>query len=218
MLIFLLPDASQKSVLNVFDKLTLLLGLDTFRKLFPVILTDNGTEFKGAHNLEFTQNGARRTRLFYCDPQASWQKAHVEKNHVLIRRILPKGTTFKFLSDEDVHLICCHINSVARELFDNRTPFELMQKEELKKLPEGKYNENGYKASATKKITFKYNDEVAIKNYIKSKGLSDDYLVTEIRTSKFNDELKKEGMLFESLKPYIVKNESYSLNVSKEAK
>lgn len=91
-------------------------------------------------------------------------------------------------------------------------------KEELKKLPEGKYNENGYKASATKKITFKYNDEVAIKNYIKSKGLSDDYLVTEIRTSKFNDELKKEGMLFESLKPYIVKNESYNLNVSKEAK
>lgn len=134
MLIFLLPDASQKSVLNVFDKLTLLLGLDTFRKLFPVILTDNGTEFKGSHNIEFTQNGARRTRLFYCDPQASWQKAHVEKNHVLIRRILPKGTTFKFLNDEDVHLICCHINSVARELFDNRTPFELMHKEEHKKL------------------------------------------------------------------------------------
>ena len=91
-------------------------------------------EFKGAHNIEFTQNGARRTRLFYCDPQASWQKAHVEKNHVLIRRILPKGTTFKFLTDEDVHLICCHINSVAQELFDNRTPFELMQKEEHKKL------------------------------------------------------------------------------------
>lgn len=134
MLIFLLPDGTQKSVLAVFDKLTLLLGLETFRKLFPVILTDNGVEFKGAHNLEFTENGARRTRIFYCDPQASWQKAQVEKNHVLIRRILPKGATFKFLSDENIHLITCHINSVSRELFDNRTPFDLMSKEEHKKL------------------------------------------------------------------------------------
>lgn len=134
MLVFLLPDGTQKSVLAIFDKLTLLLGLETFRKLFPIILTDNGVEFKGSHHLEFTENGARRTRLFYCDPQASWQKAHIEKNHVLIRRILPKGTTFKFLSDEDIHRITCHINSVARELFDNLTPFDLMQKEEHKKL------------------------------------------------------------------------------------
>ncbi len=105
MLIFLLPDKSQASVNAVFDKLTLLLGLDLFRKLFPVILTDNGTEFKGVHNLEFTENGARRTRIFYCDPQASWQKGRIEKNHVLIRQILPKGTKFSTLSDESVHLI-----------------------------------------------------------------------------------------------------------------
>ena len=107
-----------------------------FRKIFQVILTDNGVEFKGAHKLEFTENGARRTRIFYCDPQASWQKPHVERNHELIRRILPKGTTFKFLTDEDVHKITCHINSVIRELFENRTPFELMQKEEHKKMLE----------------------------------------------------------------------------------
>lgn len=135
MLIFLLPDKSQASVNAVFDKLTLLLGLDLFRKLFPVILTDNGTEFKGVHNLEFTENGARRTRIFYCDPQASWQKGHVEKNHVLIRQILPKVTKFYTFSDESVHLITEHINSVTRELFENQTPFDLMsQKDEYKKL------------------------------------------------------------------------------------
>ena len=135
MLIFLLPDKSQASVNAVFDKLTLLLGLDLFRKLFPVILTDNGTEFKGVHNLEFTENGARRTRIFYCDPQASWQKGRIEKNHVLIRQILPKGTKFSTLSDEAVHLITEHINSVTRELFENQTPFDLMsQKDEYKKL------------------------------------------------------------------------------------
>ena len=134
MLIFLLPDGTQKSVLAVFDRLTLLLGLETFRKIFPVILTDNGVEFKGSHHLEFTENGARRTRVFYCDPQASWQKGRVEKNHVLIRQILPKGTSFRTLEDTDIHLVTCHVNSVVRELFENQTPFDLMQKEEHKKL------------------------------------------------------------------------------------
>lgn len=97
MLVFLLPDKSNQSVLTVFDKLMFLLGIDLFRKLFPVILTDNGTEFKGVHNLEFTENATRRTRIFYCDPQASWQKGRIEKNHVLIRQILPKGTKFSSL-------------------------------------------------------------------------------------------------------------------------
>ena len=134
MLIFLMPDGTQESVQNVFDMLTIRLGIDTFRKLFPGILTDNGVEFKGAHRLEFAENGARRTRLFYCDPQASWQKGRVEKNHVLIRQILPKGTVFGKLDNEDIHLITCHINSVVREIFENQTPFELMTKEEHKKL------------------------------------------------------------------------------------
>ena len=134
MLIFLLPDGTQKGVLSVFDKLTLLLGIETFRKVFPVILTDNGVEFKGSHHLEFTENGARRTRVFYCDPQASWQKGRVEKNHVLIRQILPKGTSLRALEDTDIHLVTCHVNSVVRELFENQTPFDLMKKEEHKKL------------------------------------------------------------------------------------
>ena len=136
MLIFLLKDGTQESVTSVFDNLTALVGLDTFRKLFPVILTDNGVEFKGPHKLEFTENGARRTRIFYCDPQASWQKPHVENNHTLIRRILPKGTSFQFLTSEDIHLMTCHINSVARELFANNTPFSMMKEEKYKKLLE----------------------------------------------------------------------------------
>lgn len=35
---------------------------------------------------------------------------------------------------DDIHLVCCHINSVARELFDNFCPFDLMKREEHKKL------------------------------------------------------------------------------------
>lgn len=132
----MLPDGSKQSVLDVFDYLSEGLGTTVFNKLFPVILTDNGVEFKGPHEMEFTDSGVRRTRIFYCDPLASWQKPHVEKNHTLIRRILPKGTPFSFLTDADVHLITEHINSVPRESFDNRTPFDLMVSPEQKKLLE----------------------------------------------------------------------------------
>jgi len=81
--------------------------------LFKVILTDNGVEFKDPLSLEHTSNGCQRTRIFYCDPQASWQKPHIEKNHTLIRRILPKGKSFDYLTHEDIRLICCHINSFS---------------------------------------------------------------------------------------------------------
>ena len=134
MLIFLMPDGTQKSVLTIFDYLTELLGLETFRKLFPVILTDNGVEFKDPEALEYSSNGCPRTRLFYCDPQASWQKPHVENNHRLIRRILCKGYPFDTLKKTDIHLITCHINSVFRKNLNGETPFDRMVSKEQKKL------------------------------------------------------------------------------------
>ncbi len=132
--IFLIPRCNQVSVLDVFDNLTELLGLATFRKLFPVILTDNGVEFKDPERLEYTSNGCPRTRIFYCDPQASWQKPHVEKNHTLIRRIIPKHTDLNLYTTEQIHLITRHINSYYREEYGNKTPFELMTSKEQKKL------------------------------------------------------------------------------------
>lgn len=134
MLIFLMPDGTQNSVLSVFDSLTELLGVDLFHNLFQVILTDNGVEFKDPNSLEHSSNGYPRTRVFYCDPQASWQKPQVENNHKLIRRILPKGTSFNMLTKEDTLLITCHINSVLREQLKDKTPFELMSSKNEKKL------------------------------------------------------------------------------------
>ncbi len=87
MLIFLMKDGTQDSVIQVFDALTELLGLAVFKRLFAVILTDNGVEFKNPNALEHTRTGLIRSHLFFCDPQASWQKPQVENNHRLIRRI-----------------------------------------------------------------------------------------------------------------------------------
>lgn len=134
MLVFLLPDATQTGIIAVFDFLTDALGPDTFCNLFPVILTDNGVEFKCADQLEHTRSGVRRSNVFFCDPQASWQKPHVEKNHTLIRRILPKKTAFSKLTPSDITLITRHINSVPREILHNRTPFELVSDDKKKLL------------------------------------------------------------------------------------
>lgn len=134
MLIFLMKDGTQESVLQVFDSLTELLGLALFKRLFSVILTDNGVEFKNPNALEHTRTGLIRSHVFFCDPQASWQKPQVENNHRLIRRIIPKGTSFNKLTVSDVSLICCHINSVHRENLNNNTPFELMDSSDEKKL------------------------------------------------------------------------------------
>ena len=136
MLIFPMKDGTQESVIAVFDMLNDRLGTVTFRKLFPVILTDNGVEFKDPESLEQTPNGSQRTRVFFCDPQASWQKPQVENNHRLIRRIVPKGVSFDTISSEDVRLITRHINSVLRDQYEGKCPFDLMVTKEQKKLLE----------------------------------------------------------------------------------
>lgn len=74
MLAFLLTDGKAESVKHVFDTLENCLGIYIFQQLFPVILTDNGSEFKRVDGLELTDDYECRTRIFYCDPQAAWQK------------------------------------------------------------------------------------------------------------------------------------------------
>lgn len=62
-----------------------------FKRSFPVILTDNGLEFKNPEDLELDEMGNQRTKIFYCNPMASYQKPHVEKNHEYIRYIIQKA-------------------------------------------------------------------------------------------------------------------------------
>ena len=134
MLIFLMRDGKANSVVEHFDWLTSALGLNTFRKLFPVILTDNGSEFKYTLEMERTIDGATRTKIFYCDPQASWQKAHIEKNHEYIRYVIPKGKSLDAYSQEDFTLLANHINNTKRFQFNGKAPIELATSDEFRDL------------------------------------------------------------------------------------
>ncbi len=86
----------------------------SFEDLFPVILGDRGSEFLDFAKIETGLDGKRRTRMFYCDPVKPGQKAACEKNHVELRKILPKGTDFDELTQRDVAVACSHVNSYVR--------------------------------------------------------------------------------------------------------
>jgi len=124
MLIFLMEHSTQDCVCGIFNGLEKCLG-DNMKNIFSVILTDNGSEFKNPALLETNLLGQQRTRIFYCDPMASWQKGRLEKNHEFIRYILPKGYSFENLIQHRVTLMMNHINSTARASLNGRTPFEL---------------------------------------------------------------------------------------------
>lgn len=127
MLLFLMPDGTAESVKMVFDFLELGLGLERFQRLFPVILTDNGSEFKRVDDLELNGDLLYRTSLFYCDPMASWQKPHIEKNHEYIRYVVPKGKSFTSYQQEDITLLMNHINSTKRFGLKGKAPYELIE-------------------------------------------------------------------------------------------
>lgn len=125
MLIYLLPYKQSKFVTEVFNNIKNLIGIDEFKRLFEVILTDNGTEFSDPESIEIDMNtGEKVSSVFYCDPSCSWQKGSIEKNHEYIRYILPKSTSFAGLTQDDCYLIASHINSTPRISLNNNSPYD----------------------------------------------------------------------------------------------
>jgi len=138
MLGFIMEHKSSKCVLSVFDWLETALGHEMFAALFPLILTDNGSEFLNAEGIETSNSGSIRSKLYYCDPQASYQKGAIEKNHTYIRLVLPKGSSFDERSQDDITLMFNNINSIRRDVLNGNSPIDLarllLPAEVLKKL------------------------------------------------------------------------------------
>ena len=116
-----LTSASMASSLDNFQEI---LGED-YSKIFSLILTDRGSEFVKSELFEVNMDtGEIRTNIFYCDPQQSSQKPHVENNHNFVREILPNGMSWIDLTQEKVNLLFSHINSVPRDSLGGKTPYE----------------------------------------------------------------------------------------------
>ncbi len=89
------------------------------------ITFDNGSEFshheKIAHELGVD--------IFFADPYAAYQRGTNENTNGLIRRYLPKGKSFKELTQQQLDLIVEQINNRPRKCLGYRTPNEVFQKQ-----------------------------------------------------------------------------------------
>lgn len=125
MLAFIRDHNDSKSVIDIFERLYLELRPDRFTDIFKVCLADNGSEFSNPLAIEYDSQNNLRTRIFYCDPSAPYQKGSAERNHEFIRYFIPKGTDIGNYSQADISLMMDHINSYSRESLGNKSPYEM---------------------------------------------------------------------------------------------
>lgn len=130
-LMLLLREKTLREVRDRLDWLEEGLGADGYRRLFDPLLTDNGAEFSdhGALERSALDGSRRRSRVFYCDVRQSQQKGACERNHVEIRKVLPKGRGISFdgLCDEDARLLMSHVNSEPRPSLGGMSPMRMLR-------------------------------------------------------------------------------------------
>lgn len=104
---------------------------------------------------------------------------------------------------------------LQQEVEERKVEMESLREEIIKQM-----NEQGITSQDTgtvlgkiiNRTSFKYTDEVAVINYLRSRRLNN-FLTSKVNTSAMNKELKGHGSLYEDLKPYCVENNIVSLSV-----
>lgn len=120
-----LEEKTAGCVAGALEGVRAVLGADGTRRVFRAVLTDNGPEFSDEGAIAaLIGEGPGETRLFYCDPRRSDQKGACERNHVEIRKLLPKGRGLRFdrLAPADLSLAMSHVNSEPRGALGFATP------------------------------------------------------------------------------------------------
>lgn len=97
----------------------------SFSEFFGLMLLDRGGEFDDIAGMERSIGGGRRTRVYFTDPNRPDQKGSCEKNHVELRKVIPKGTSLKNMDTTILADICSHVNSTIRKGCGDVTPMQL---------------------------------------------------------------------------------------------
>lgn len=128
-LMFLRERNTAGSVTEIFCRLRKALGDEKFRILFQVIITDQGSEFSDPQKIEADmETGEIQCRVFYCDPMNTNQKSNCERNHELIRYIIPKKHGKDEYTEEEIRKMMNHINSYPRKKWNGQAPIDLFVK------------------------------------------------------------------------------------------
>ena len=126
LLAYLIDHQRAVCVVEQFNYLEELLGLEKFKELFGVVLTDRGSEFSDPAGMEFSHvTGERRCHIYYCDPQRSDQKGSLENVHRRIREFIPKSKSFEKFNQKQINIINSNINGTYLSSLDNKTPFDV---------------------------------------------------------------------------------------------
>lgn len=127
----LMASKTKAATVARLDEVERAIGLGAFRGLFGLILTDNGSEFEDAEGIErsCTAEGESRCRVYYCDPMQSQQKGACERNHVEIRKLLPKGRGISFddLDEVDAWFVGSNVNSEPRPSLMGLSPLAMLR-------------------------------------------------------------------------------------------
>lgn len=123
LLMFKITAQNKEYVINKLNYLKNIIDEDIFNKVMEILLTDNGKEFR---DIDLFTLNFKEINIFYCHPYTSYEKGNIENNHELIRRVIPKGVSLKPYSQQELNLLCSHINSLFREELDGKCPFDLV--------------------------------------------------------------------------------------------
>ncbi len=84
------------------------------------ITHDNGGEF-ARHEAVTAATGMR---AFFCDPHSPWQRGSIENANGRLRRDLPRKTSLRDYTDDDIDDVIWNLNSTPRKCLGYRTPIE----------------------------------------------------------------------------------------------
>ncbi len=72
--------------------------------------------------------------IYYTHTYASYEKPHVENNHILLRWLIRKGYDISLLSSDDILSVINRLNNYPRPNKDYKTPLQLLEEEQNKAL------------------------------------------------------------------------------------
>ena len=117
------PDSTK--IVEFFDNLEEKIGIEAFKELIPVILTDRDPNFADIDGICFSKmTGEERCKLFFCDPYVSNQKPNVENMNKQIRLFFPKGKSVDNYLKSDIKNINKTILNKPLRSLDGSTPKE----------------------------------------------------------------------------------------------
>ena len=128
-----LKDKSQKSVTTALNRLERRYGARAFRETFRSITCDNGSEFLDCEALEKSCiNRGKRTEIYYAHPFSSFERGSNGNANRMIRRILPKKSSFDALTQKDISCPETWMNIYPRKLLEGRSTRQAAIKENLR--------------------------------------------------------------------------------------